>query len=88
MRYPNLCYNEMCYNRTALYFQNCNLIKLFAAIEDSMTVLEDSDSEEWSSHYFPSASGSTAGKGGKKGGYKKVNTFYSQSPQDKGFHFP
>ena len=37
-----------------------------------MTVLEDSDSEEWSSHYFPSASGSTAGKGGKKGGYKKV----------------
>ena len=64
----------MCYTGTALYCQNCNLIKLFAAIEDSMTVLEDSDSEEWSSHYFPSASGSTAGKGGKKGGYKKVKS--------------
>ena len=37
-----------------------------------MTVLEDSDPEEWSSHYFPTAGTATGGRGGKKGGYKKV----------------
>ena len=33
---------------------------------------EDSEPEEWSSHYFPGPSSSGSGRGGKRGGSKKV----------------
>ena len=37
-----------------------------------MLVAEDSEPEEWSSHYFPAPSTSAGGRSGKKGGFKKV----------------
>ena len=36
-----------------------------------MSASEDTEPEEWSSHYFPAPS-SNSGRGGKKGGFKKV----------------